>query len=276
MSHSVPTGSQSRTPCQPGLLADHLAGTRWSAPEVYPSVGSTNAEAMTRPVPGRVLVADHQSQGRGRLARVWEAPPGAAVAVSAVLPLPPDESLWAWVPLLAGAAVRDALADRVPHLGLKWPNDILARAAEGDEWRKLVGILCQTTTGPDGAVVVIGVGINTDLTAAELPVETATSLRLLDAPVTDVEALLAGLLCGLADLEKRLQGGGPALAERMTAYRRGCVTLGREVRVELPDRMLTGTATAVDEGGRLVLRNGSEEKALAVGDVVHVRARGRR
>lgn len=238
---------------------------------MYASIGSTNAEALANPTPGRVLVADHQSRGRGRLTRTWSAPAGASIAMSAVLPLPQDQVLWGWVPLLAGAAVRDALATRVPSLGLKWPNDILARGTETEEWRKLVGILCQSTIGPEGPIVVIGIGINTDLTEAERPVDTATSLRMLGAPVAGPEPLVADVLHGLADLERRLREGGSALADRQGEYRRRCLTLGLAVRVELPDRTVHGTATAIDEEGRLVLRHAAGESALAVGDVVHVR-----
>lgn len=240
-------------------------------PEVHESIGSTNAEALTRPDPGRVIVAGHQSSGRGRLARTWSAPAGASVAVTAVLPLPDNQQTWGWVPLLVGVAVREALAPRAAHLGLKWPNDVLARA-DDEPWRKLVGILCQSTVGPQGPVVVVGVGINTDLTRDELPVETATSLRLLGSPVTDPEDLIADVLDRVADTERHLHGAGAGLEQARSTYRRGCVTLGQEVRVELPDRTMHGLAHAVDDEGRIVLRHDQGETALAVGDVVHVRA----
>ncbi len=84
----------------------------WRMVDVHTSIDSTNLEALRAPRPWRVVVADHQSAGRGRLSRRWEAPPGASVAVSCVVPMPVDRTAdLGWLPLVAGMAMRQALAD---------------------------------------------------------------------------------------------------------------------------------------------------------------------
>ena len=86
-----------------------MTALRWAEPEHHESIGSTNTEAMGDPRPGRVVVADHQSAGRGRLGRSWHSPPGSGMAISAVVPTVPTAVL-GWLPLAAGLALAEALA----------------------------------------------------------------------------------------------------------------------------------------------------------------------
>jgi BirA family biotin operon repressor/biotin-[acetyl-CoA-carboxylase] ligase len=161
-------------------------GSPWQSLDVHPELGSTNAEAAQAGRLWHVVVADHQQAGRGRLGRTWEAPLGASVAVSAVLPAPPDHG--GWVPLLTGLAVSRALSEVAGvQAGLKWPNDVLV--AE-DGWRKVCGVLCELH--PVG--VVVGIGINVDQRREELPVDTATSLRLCGVPGVRREQLIPAVL----------------------------------------------------------------------------------
>ena len=258
------------------LLRDRLlaatAGQGWSDVVVHDSIGSTNAELLTDPRPWRVVTTDHQAAGRGRLARTWSAPPRSSIAVSASLPLPADHAVWGWVPLLVGTTVRAAVRDVTSvDVGLKWPNDVLARPAGGQGWRKLAGILCQTATTPGAdPVVVVGIGLNVDQHADELPVDTATSLRECGAGSVDRVDLLARLLGGLAGLEPAWRAGD--IAALRSAYRDACVTIGADVDVHLPDESVRrGVATAVDDDGRLVVQGPDGVVAHAVGDIVHVR-----
>src|SRR5215472_1231374 len=108
------------------------------------SVSSTQDVARELPI-GSIVVADHQSAGRGRLDRRWEAPPGTALLASFVLPRHPLLSL------AAGVAAAEACGEGV---GLKWPNDLMIGG------RKAGGILVEVTD--DRAIA--GIGIN--LTAA--------------------------------------------------------------------------------------------------------------
>ncbi|HEY8882578.1 MAG TPA: biotin--[acetyl-CoA-carboxylase] ligase, partial [Dermatophilaceae bacterium] len=153
----------------------------WQEVDVHGSLDSTNGEALRAPRSWRVVLADHQSAGRGRMARQWQAPSCASIAVSCVVPVPVDRTAdVGWLPLLSGMAMRQALADVAYVAGrLKWPNDVLVQEQPDDPeapWLKISGVLCEMVRG--GGLVVIGAGANIDQTRAELPVETATSLAL--------------------------------------------------------------------------------------------------
>src|SRR6185436_16421062 len=119
---------------------------------------------------GLVVVAEHQTAGRGRLDRTWQTPARAALTVSVLLRPRTAAGDWPWFPLLAGCAAALALRRLGALVELKWPNDVLL----GDA--KLAGILTERVdTAPEPALV-LGIGINVGMTSDELPVETATSL----------------------------------------------------------------------------------------------------
>ncbi len=271
---------------------------RWAHPQWWPSIGSTQTAVLADPVPGRVVVADHQSAGQGRRGRGWTAPPDTALAISVAVPAPAPEVL-GWVPLLTGLAVVRALrASRyaVPAQ-LKWPNDVLVpdpgaqgqgcAEGEGEGWGKVCGVLAHVVpapapatapapadrTGHSGAVVVVGAGLNIDQTRAQLPVASATSWRLARGgavlPDGTRQAWVADYLASLADLLDELRAGPAAVR---TAYLARCRTLGSQVRVELPDgRRVEGVATDVEASGALRVRGAHGATVHHAGDVVHVR-----
>jgi BirA family biotin operon repressor/biotin-[acetyl-CoA-carboxylase] ligase len=253
----------------------------WQMVDVHASIDSTNLEALRDPLPWRVVVADYQSAGRGRLARQWQAPAGTSIAVSAVVPMPVDRtSDWGWLPLLTGMAMRAALVDVSGVAGrLKWPNDVLVQegaegsgglADDGRPWLKISGVLCEMV--PGGELVVIGAGANIAQARSELPVDTATSLALCGAPNVRREDVIVRYLGVLADLHRAWAGGGAGLEALRAAYRRSCLTIGLDVDVHQPDgRVAQGVATGVDDTGRLVVQAGASSTAHAAGDVVHVR-----
>jgi BirA family biotin operon repressor/biotin-[acetyl-CoA-carboxylase] ligase len=248
----------------------------WQMVDVHASLDSTNLEALRAPHPWRVVVADHQSAGRGRMLRRWQAPPGASIAVSCVVPMPVDRPAdVGWLPLLAGMAMRQSLADVADVDGrLKWPNDVLAQERTDDPgapWLKISGILCEMV--PGGGLVVIGAGVNIDQTRTELPVETATSLALCGgAANVRREDVIVHYLGVLTDLQQAWAGGGAGLEALRAAYRSLCLTIGLEVDVHQPDGAVAqGTATGVDDRGRLVVAAPGSLKAHAAGDVTHVR-----
>jgi BirA family transcriptional regulator, biotin operon repressor / biotin---[acetyl-CoA-carboxylase] ligase len=238
----------------------------WSAVDVLETVDSTNLEAARDPRLWRVVIADHQSAGRGRLTRQWVAPERASVAVSAVLPARGADV--GWLPLLAGMAMGSALED-VSGLrtGLKWPNDVLV----GGE--KICGVLCELVSAGDA--VVVGAGANVDQGREELPVPTATSLRLAGAGPVRREDLIVGYLHHLTSLHATWSRGGAGLRDLRAAYRARCVTLGQVVDVHQPSGVtLRGTAVAVDDAGQLLLDTPRGRHTHAAGDVVHVRPPG--
>jgi BirA family biotin operon repressor/biotin-[acetyl-CoA-carboxylase] ligase len=122
-------------------------------------------------IEGATVAADHQTHGRGRLGRTWEAPAGRALLFSVLLRPRPPMALWPELSLVAGEAVATALRREAGVAAeLSHPNDVLI------EGRKVAGILPEATAGR----VVLGIGVNVNQTAEELPVDTpkpSVSLR---------------------------------------------------------------------------------------------------
>jgi BirA family transcriptional regulator, biotin operon repressor / biotin---[acetyl-CoA-carboxylase] ligase len=251
---------------QLGTLVTALGrGLRVEVVDVVPSTNAVVAQRARDGAPhGLVVVAEHQTAGRGRLDRVWETPARAALTFSVLLRPRVPASQWPWLPLLAGHALATALREAEVPAGLKWPNDVLV----GE--RKVAGILLERVDTHDGAAAVLGIGLNVSTTEAELPVETATSVALATGSTPDRSDLLARVLGRLADEYDAWQAAeGTTRTETLrAAYAGACVTIGREVRVELPGgEVRTGTARGIDSGGRLVV----DGFAVGAGDVVHVR-----
>ena len=252
------------------------APSPWQIVDVRASVDSTNLEALRDPHPWRVVVADHQTEGRGRLARQWLAPAGTSIAVSAIIPVPAGRTAdLGWLPLLSGMAMCSALAS-VAHVvcRLKWPNDVMVRQAGrlqgGARWLKISGVLCEMV--PGGELVVIGAGANIAQERSELPVETATSLGLCGAGNVRREDVIVAYLGELADLYRTWSTGDAGLSALRTAYRGSCLTIGLDVDVHQPGGLVTsGVATGVDDTGRLVVAAAGSSRAHTAGDVVHVR-----
>jgi BirA family biotin operon repressor/biotin-[acetyl-CoA-carboxylase] ligase len=248
-----------------------------------------------------VLVTDDQTAGRGRLGRAWFAPSGKTLAISLLLrpasgdgaPLPVEA--FGWIPLIAGAAMTEAVRrelERGPaypaagqaadasheddglggtgqlEAALKWPNDVLVSGY------KVCGILSELL--PDASGVIVGAGLNLTLDEHDLPTLTSTSLLLATGRRPDADAVLADYLSGFLELFGRYAAAGgdaeaSGIAERVAAL---CGTLGEEVRVELPgDRRFVGTAERLDADGRLVVREreSDEPQAVAAGDITHLR-----
>lgn len=245
-------------------------GTIWTDVRVLVETGSTSSDlvALARggAPEGTVVLADHQTAGRGRLGRTWHAPPGTSIAVSMLFrPTSVPVARWPWLPLLAGVAVVEALrAGTGVPAGLKWPNDVVV------DGLKLAGLLAEVVPECGGGVVV-GVGLNVTAVRPDLP-PTATSLALCGVVDPDRGRVLAAVLASVAHRYEgwRARSGDPVEARR--AYRSHCTTLGSQVLVQLPAGYpLTGRATDVDDGGRLVVRTADGDRALSIGDVVHVR-----
>jgi BirA family transcriptional regulator, biotin operon repressor / biotin---[acetyl-CoA-carboxylase] ligase len=242
--------------------------------DVIASLPSTNtalaAAACAGTPPDRtVLIAEHQTDGRGRADRSWVAPARSGLTLSVLLrPTAVAQARWGWLPLLAGVALCRAVTELgAVRAALKWPNDLLLGAGA----RKAAGILAEVVPGP---AVVLGIGLNVSLRPDELPTPEATSLVIERAACTDRDPLLRALL---RTLDTKLatwsaHGGDADAAGLRDAYRRHCVTLGRAVRVELPGKpALTGTAVDVDPEGRLVVSSDGQRRAVSAGDVTHVR-----
>lgn len=234
--------------------------------EVVAESPSTNAQlrASADGAPHlTVLLTDHQTAGRGRLDRTWVTPAGSALAISVLLRDLPAPAERGWIPLVAGLAMADAVAAQLPghEVGVKWPNDVLV------DGLKICGILAEAT--PDA--VIVGSGVNTAMTAEQLPVATATSFAALGM-TADTDRLVAEYLSGLdAWITVLAAEQDPGRVRSAVAAR--CLTVGRQVRVELPaGGELVGVATGLDVDGRLMVEADGAEHPVSAGDVVHVRA----
>jgi BirA family biotin operon repressor/biotin-[acetyl-CoA-carboxylase] ligase len=262
-----------------GLLVD---GGLWTAVDYRSRTGSTNADVVSAARDGApegyVLVADEQTEGRGRAGRVWQSPPRAGLALSVLLrpgrsvadrdwsPVP--ISGYGVLPLLAGVALVEAVR-RIGEVDavLKWPNDLLI------DGRKGAGILAETVPddAAEGPAIVIGIGLNVTLREPELPRPDATSLQLAGASCVDRDPLLRAVLRGVAEWHGRWRdaGGDPVESGVVDTYRLHCATIGTTVRVALPGGgEVTDLATGVDDDGTLIVGG----QRIAAGDVVHVRA----
>lgn len=194
------------------------------------SVASTQDVARDMTI-GSVVIADHQTAGRGRLEHRWEAPPGTALLVSFVLEPNPLLSL------AAGVAAAEACGQGVR---LKWPNDLLL------EGRKVGGILVEATRFK----AVCGIGIN--LTSAP------DGAAILNQPRDKlVERLLPAM--------QRWSSAPPH--EVLARWRELSDTLGRRVRVTLPDRVFEGSAQDVNENGELIV----DGAPVSAGSLTHLR-----
>jgi BirA family biotin operon repressor/biotin-[acetyl-CoA-carboxylase] ligase len=265
-------GSVTRPPLNVHTLREALvaAGGLWDDVRVVAETGSTNADLLAAARSGIgegvVLAAEARSAGRGRMGRRFVSPPRAALMFSVLLrpaAVPPAQR--GWVPLLTGVAVASALrAEAAVDARLKWPNDVLVNGA------KVAGILAEQS----GDAIVVGTGINVSTSRDELPVPEATSLALEGAAGTDRGLLLARVLTELERWYRawaRRRGDASESGLRQE-YQRLCATLGRQVRVSLPGgTIVTGTASEVDQTGRLVVRSAAQAVAVSAGDVVHVR-----
>ena len=235
-------------------------GCPWPRPEFVSSTGSTNGDLLARieggsdaeALAGLCRVAGEQTHGRGRRGRSWSSDRGAGLWCSTIV-----NGADTWLPLVASLAVVDAVrALTGVDLHIKWPNDVL----DHDD-RKIAGVLVESR----GVMSVIGIGMNLDYRAENLPHPNATSWRLLVGAPPDRNELVAALL---ESLWRR--SSGPR-ERNLLDYRDGSRTIGTRVRVSLPGgRMISGLATDVDDHGFLVVRqdDGSEQIVVA-GDVIH-------
>lgn len=255
------------------------------------------------------LRALRQTAGRGRSGHSWITPDDGALLVSVVLrPLVPAERL-AWLPLLAGLAVRDALAPFLEELewrlGTKWPNDVVAEPKDPSTvdvipgWagsRKIAGVLSELiiqdpseapaarrpaseevpASRNQAPVVVLGIGVNIAQEADDLPVAWAGSLRTLGAFDADADAAEAILEVIGHQLVRRLEqweavDGDVDAGEGVLGgeLRAALTTLGQRVSVQAPGGELDGLA--VDVTPALVLRDQGGDIEVRAGDVTLVR-----
>jgi BirA family biotin operon repressor/biotin-[acetyl-CoA-carboxylase] ligase len=236
----------------------------------FAEIDSTNAylrqEAGRGAPEGTVAVADHQSAGRGRLDRRWEAPAGASLLVSVLFRPdfdPVELHLCTAAVALAAVAACKEVAEVSP--AIKWPNDLLVAEA------KLAGILAEAEFESGNCALVVGLGLNVEWPGpAGVGGTCLRDVRPPGAAPVDRQLLLDALLGALSTRRSRLDSA-PGRLEVATELRDRCVTLGRRVRVVLGAEEVVGVAVDIDEAGHLVVQTDADRRTVSAGDVVHLR-----
>lgn len=229
----------------------------------FDSIESTNTLAKQLAADGAahgtVLIADHQTGGRGRLGRSFHSPAGSGIYMSVILR--PDCAPQELMHLTCAAAV--AMCDAVERScgirpGIKWTNDLVVGK------QKIAGILTELGLGTGGKVnyAIIGIGINCCQDLSDFPEEirsVAGSLHSVTGKSIDRASVAAAMMDALYRMDQILLTEKASL---MDAYRRDCMTLGQSVSVVKADGSVRhGTALDIDEDGGLLIRftDGSEE-----------------
>ncbi|MCC2958155.1 biotin--[acetyl-CoA-carboxylase] ligase [Massilia sp. IC2-477] len=234
------------------------------AVEVVPETGSTNADLLARapqltePV---LLVAEHQSAGRGRAGRSWLSSSENSLTFSLAWKFDGGPQMLAGLPLAVGVALGDALGTLGVQVQLKWPNDVLKDGA------KLAGILIETQAAQGGGTwAVIGIGLNLimpDEVEAQLG-RSAAGAPWLARMERDV--LVAALLDALADaLRLFARQGFGAFSARWNLRH---AWQGQPVVILDNGQVLQeGLAAGVDDSGRLLLDTAEGRSTVLAGDV---------
>ena len=235
--------------------------------QYFPTIDSTNTRAKLLAAQGAphgtVLIAGHQSGGRGRMGRSFHSPEGMGIYLSVILrPDCPATDLM-HLTCAAGVAMCDAVQAAAGFRpGIKWTNDLI--------WgkRKLGGILTELSLKPDGTAdfAVVGIGINCCQQPEDFPEEIrdiAASLSMVSGQPVAPATLAAAMVMQLQNMAETLFDG-----TWIPRYTADCVTVGREISIVRGDTVRHGSAFGVDPEGALLVRfaDGHEE-AIASGEV---------
>jgi BirA family biotin operon repressor/biotin-[acetyl-CoA-carboxylase] ligase len=240
-------------------------------------IGSTNTHVLDLlrrgAAPALLVVAESQTQGRGRNGRAWQSQPGASLTFSLGLPLAPVD--WSGLSLAVGTALADAIdpaGQGAPRLQLKWPNDLWLRegadhgtGTSAGGWRKLGGILVETVaTGSGGRSCVVGVGLNVQPCVDVQGLASGYAcVHELD-PLCTAPALLARVALPLLHALRRFERDG--LAPFAAAFAHRDLLCGRRVSTTQAD-LPQGVADGVDASGALRVRHAGGVALVHSGEV---------
>ena len=211
---------------------------------------------------GDVIATLNQTAGRGRMDREWSMAPGTGVAMTIVVSRASlgSPAHMTRLPLCAAVELAEIIngnASAETLATVKWPNDVLVGG------RKVAGILIESL---DTDRLAIGIGINISGVPAGLPTETVTSLA-----AEGVELTAATIVPALADAVLR-QAQNLDDDELIAELRNAIDTVGRDVRIELPDGGFeTGRATGLGSSGSLIVETPNGTREFVAGDVTHLR-----
>lgn len=234
----------------------------------FSSVESTNQLAFNiageGASEGTVIVADHQTRGRGRMQRVWQSPPALNLYISVILRPALAPAFSSPLTIMAGVAIFDVLAGYCPQVRLKWPNDVLINN------KKVCGILTEIKTiGNKIDFVIIGIGININMQIDDLlpslaPI--ATSLRVETGKPLDRVDLTVKLLerMGAFYASFLTEGINPLRELWLSAAQ----LVGRLVEVTFGAEVYRGIVSGMDDSGALMIMDEMGEKQrIIAGDL---------
>ncbi len=249
------------------LRAARAAAAIGHAIEHFETLGSTSDRARELAEAGApegvVVIAEKQTQGRGRLGRRWESPPNRNLYVSILLRPAIDAEEAPLLALVAGLATAEAVAEWAPQAQIKWPNDVLI------DGRKTAGILTELYTEAEQLAVIAGIGVNLNLGLDELPPELrdkATSVYAATGRAVDRAVFAATLLSKLEERYRQFRTSGFA-AMRQHWNARSCLN-GHRVTISGAGVTQRGKVIGMGDDGTLQLlsEEGTEMRVVA-GDV---------
>ncbi len=212
---------------------------------------------------GVLIVAENQTKGRGRRERSWLCPMGTSILASLILRPQIEINKAGILTLVSAVSVAKAIYNLTNlHAFIKWPNDVIINN------RKVSGILAEMRSDKDKiGFVIIGMGINVNIHKSQMPreiAEIATSLSIeLGSDISRI-ALLQEVLRLLEDRYIRLKDGD--FGKFIDEWRGLLNTLGRNVRINLQDKVFNGHVLDIDENGALIveLSNGSVQRIFNI------------
>lgn len=211
-----------------------------------------------------LLVAEHQTHGRGRQGRLWQAAPGASLTFSLALPLAPRD--WSGLSLAVGLALAEALDPQPPggppRIGLKWPNDLWLVDDKGGG-RKLGGILIETVAAGSRRLAVIGIGLNV---LPLSPSDAATGFACLQEldPSVSAPGVLTQVAKPLVKALQRFEREG--FAGFAATYAARDLLLGRAITTTHPE-VPEGIAAGVTADGALRVQTPDGPQEVSSGEV---------
>ena len=217
---------------------------------------------------GHTIVADEQTEGRGRLDHAWISPSGINIYVSIVLKPNVPTSIFPQIPIICAIALHQALVGMEPSLNisLKWPNDLLLT----ENRRKISGILCEgVTTKERSLAVVAGIGINVNGSLEDFSENlrhTAGSLKMATGRAWSREQVLAVFLNRFEIIFDEWQEA-QSLQLFMDYWNRHDLLAGQRISVVQDSKTEEGVAIGMDDEGRLLLEISGNVKLIHAGDV---------
>lgn len=236
----------------------------------FPEVDSTNVHArklaQEGASEGEIVIAESQTQGKGRMGRSWVSPPYLNLYLSVILRPKLSPIHASQITLMAAVALAETVQSFIPFPPeIKWPNDIMIGG------KKLAGILTESSCERDRLLfVILGIGVNVNFPLSLMPEtiqESATSMMILTQKPVDRVAFTSRLIQNLnrcyGDLEDQ---GFSLIARRWESFFR---LRGKRIRVEMMDQAILGKAVGIDGDGALILEDEQGAlKRIVAGDLI--------